>query len=158
VGRLLSLALLPVVGSCFLFLGQQLCHGGLWRRSAAVELADVGTVGEHHRCIDVRNIRERSLYYGHPPSGPRCPILGQIDDNTGRSRFNWTGCASRTKIVVSLVNKAKAPYRPSAKKKTLHAELDLANCGELAPRRCSTLTKNALFVEMLAVCRTAAAV
>jgi hypothetical protein len=66
-----------------LFLGQQLCHGGLWRRSAAVELADVGAVGEHHRCIDVRNIRERSLYYGHPPSGPRGPILGQIDLDPG---------------------------------------------------------------------------
>src|SRR6266481_9865978 len=65
-----------------------------------------------------------------------------------RSLFNLTGCASRTKIVVSLVNKAKAPYGPSAKKKTLHAELDLANCGELAPRRCSTLTKYALFVEV----------
>jgi hypothetical protein len=64
-----------------------------------------------------------------------------------RSLFNLTGCASRTKTVVSLVNKAKAPYRPSAKKKTLHAELDLANCGELTPRRCSTLTKYALFVE-----------
>jgi hypothetical protein len=65
-----------------------------------------------------------------------------------RSLFNLTGCASRTKIVVSLVNKAKAPYGPSAKKKTLHAELDLANCGELAPRPCSTLTKYARYVQV----------
>ena len=49
------------MGIRFLFLGEQLCHGGLWRRSAAVQLADVGAVREHYRCVDVRNIRERSL-------------------------------------------------------------------------------------------------
>jgi hypothetical protein len=70
VGRLLSLGLLPIVGIRFLFLGEQPCHRGLRRRSAAVQLADVGAVREHYRCADVRNIRERSLYNGHPPSGP----------------------------------------------------------------------------------------
>ena len=95
VGRLLSLALLPVVGIDFLFLGQQLCHGGLWRRSATVKLANVGAVGEHHRCTYVRNIRERSFYYGHPPGGPRCPILGQRETvmKAGLNLLNSTSCS-----------------------------------------------------------------
>jgi hypothetical protein len=45
------------------------------------------------------------------------------------------------RIVVSLVNKAEAPYGPSAKKKTLHPQLDPASQPYVVP------TKNSVHVE-----------
>jgi hypothetical protein len=67
------------VGICSLFFGQQLCHRGLWRGSPAIKLADVGAAREHHRRIDVRNIRERSVRDSHPARQPRGAILSLVN-------------------------------------------------------------------------------
>src|SRR5690349_25134059 len=78
LGRLLSLALLIFLGVCSLFFGQQLCHSGLWRGSPAIKLADVGAAREHHRRIDVRNIREPSVCNSHSARQPRFAILSLV--------------------------------------------------------------------------------
>jgi hypothetical protein len=78
VGELLSLALLTVVGICVLLLGEQLCHRGVWRRSPAVQLADVRTAGEHYRRIDVWNLGQRPVCNCDPPCQPRSTILALI--------------------------------------------------------------------------------
>jgi hypothetical protein len=70
--------LLTFVGICSLFFGQQLCHRGLWRGSPAIKLADAGAAREHHRSVDVRNIRERSLCDSHPARQPRGAILALV--------------------------------------------------------------------------------
>ena len=66
LGELLSPALLLVLGVCPLFLSQQLCHGGLWRRSPTVKLAHAGAAREHHWGLDVRNIREHFVCDSDP--------------------------------------------------------------------------------------------
>ena len=72
---LLSLALLPFVGICFLLLGLQLYHRGLRRRGSAAKLAGVGAAREHYRRVNVRNIRKRSVCDCDSARQPRCAIL-----------------------------------------------------------------------------------
>ncbi len=71
MGVLVSLAVLPVLGVCDLFLGKQLHDGWLWRRRPTVDVANVGPTGEHRRSIDVRSICKPSVCDRYAAPGPR---------------------------------------------------------------------------------------
>jgi hypothetical protein len=70
VGELLSLVLLHVMGACLLLFRKQLHDRWLWRCDPPFEVADLGAAREHYGCVDVRNIRKRSVCDRHTARRP----------------------------------------------------------------------------------------
>src|SRR5579864_7671692 len=70
MGKLLSVALPPLLGIVFLFFGKQLCNSGIRGRRASVEVAPVGPARKHGWHADVGSFHWTSIC-GRHSSGRR---------------------------------------------------------------------------------------
>lgn len=78
VGDPQSVELLTLLGLSVLLLGEQLFDCWLQRSNSASRFATVWAVGEHHRGVAVRNIRESSLRDNRRTHLPKCAFVAQI--------------------------------------------------------------------------------
>jgi hypothetical protein len=127
------LILLTLLGLSVLLLGKHLFDCWLQRSNSTSRFATVWTAREHHRRVDVRNIREPSVCDSHPAHQPRCAFIAQIAEarNYGCS-FGAEGLIMQEHREPSTHSKCiTRPRVPS------HKSRSNGRLGVLMPPRCS---------------------
>ena len=108
VGVVLSLVLLPIMGSVLLFFSDQLFDGRLWRCDSPASVADVGPRRRRHWSADVRPVREPHVRDRDPNRGERGTNRIRISVMTRPRRpltlgLRWDGgdCNNRRQSLIS---------------------------------------------------------
>ena len=74
MGQFLSLEIYSIVGIGLLFFDRQLLDGRFWRCSLAACVANFGSTGEHHWCLDVWALCEFPVRARDPACSARGPV------------------------------------------------------------------------------------
>jgi len=86
VGRLLSIEVYSIVGSCLLLFDNQLLHGRLRRYPASVGVAELRRHRKHHGCFDVWALGELPVRARDGAGAARATVVARADEIECRSR------------------------------------------------------------------------